>query len=108
MNNQSIFIYHVNQDLSGPAMDAQWIKSFWNGIRTIKLTNYMGSKPSHFPATEVKLKYDNENIYVIFSVKDRFVKAVATEINGRIWEDSCVEFFFTPGPDVSVVILTLK
>ena len=24
---------------------------------------------------------------------------MATEINGKVWHDSCVEFFFSPGPD---------
>lgn len=101
MNKKSEYTYEVNQDPSKPVMNANWSKSCWRGTQSIKLTNFMGSKPSHFPVTEVKLKYDHENIYVIFRVNDRYVRAVATEINGRIWEDSCVEFFFTPGPDVS-------
>ena len=60
----------------------------------------MGDKPSHFPETHVKLRYDKKNIYVIFNVKDRYIKAVAKETNGKVWEDSCVEFFFSPGPDI--------
>ena len=59
----------------------------------------MGDKPSHFPETKVKLRYDKDNIYVIFTVNDNYIKAVETETHGRVWEDSCVEFFFTPGSD---------
>jgi len=57
------------------------------------------SRPHHFPEAEAMLKYDDNYIYVIFKVKDQYVRAVAKEINGKVWQDSCVEFFFTPGPD---------
>lgn len=84
-----------------PVIDALWDKKFWKGSEVQRLENYMGSKPSHFPDTQVKLKYDNNNLYVIFRVKDHYIRAVAKETNGRICEDSCVELFFTPGPDVN-------
>ena len=84
-----------------PLINSVWDKEFWNNVLPVSLDNYMGEKPSHFPETNVKLKYDNHFIYVIFSVKDQYVKAVAKKRNGRVWDDSCVEFFFTPGPDVA-------
>ena len=67
--------------------------------RPLILGNYMGDKPAHFPDTRVRMRYDKDYIYVKFSVKDKYVKAVAKEINGKVWMDSCVEFFFSPGPD---------
>jgi hypothetical protein len=82
-------------------IDAVWDNKFWKGSEPQRLNNYMGSKPSHFPETQVKLKYDNNNIYVIFRVKDHYVRAVAKETNGKVYEDSCVELFFTPGSDVN-------
>jgi hypothetical protein len=84
-----------------PVLDALWDKKFWEGSEVQTLKNHMGSMPSHFPDTQVKLKYDNNNIYVIFRVKDHYTRAVAKVTNGRICEDSCVELFFTPGADVS-------
>jgi hypothetical protein len=44
----------------------------------------------------VKLLYDDQNIYAIFRVQDRYVKAVAQTYDGNVWQDSCVEFFFAP------------
>jgi len=96
-----IYEYSVSKAAFKPEINAIWNKPFWRKTEPVRLLNYMGEKPSHFPVTEVKLTYDNQNIYVIFRVKDRYVKAIAKDINGRVWEDSCVEFFFTPGPDVS-------
>lgn len=84
-----------------PAIDALWENKFWKGSEAQSLKNFMGSRPSHFPDTQVKLKYDSNNIYVIFRVKDHYIRAVAKETNGRVYEDSCVELFFTPGPDVN-------
>ena len=59
----------------------------------------MGDKPAHFPDTKVILRYDDDKVYVIFNVLDKYVKAVEKNTNGKVWEDSCVEFFFSPGPD---------
>jgi len=82
-------------------IDADWNKKPWSETKAEKITNYMGDKPSHFPDAQFKVRYDSKNIYVIFQVKDQYVKAKAKKLQGKIWEDSCVEFFFTPGPDIS-------
>lgn len=95
------YTYSVEYTDQPPAINARWSKKLWNNTNTIRLENYIRDYPSHFPETQARLRYDKENIYVIFHVKDRYVKATAKETNGRVWEDSCVEFFFTPGPDVS-------
>jgi hypothetical protein len=50
---------------------------------------------------QAKLAYDRDCVYVIFRVEDRYVRAVAKRHQGEVWKDSCVEFFFTPGDDVS-------
>ena len=95
------YAYPVRQADSPPAINAVWNKKFWNRADKTSLKNYMGDYPSHFPKTQVRVKYDENYIYVIFRVKDNYVRAVATKTNGPVFQDSCVEFFFTPGPDVS-------
>jgi len=95
------YCYHVKPAAILPAINSEWDKGFWEDAETISLRNYMGSSPHHFPETEAMLKYDDNHIYVIFKVKDQYVRAVAKEINGKVWQDSCVEFFFTPGTDTS-------
>ncbi len=79
-------------------INADWNKSIWKTTKSVKLENFMGDRPDHFPAVEMKMRYDKDNIYVIFKVEDTYVRAIAKETNGKVWEDSCVEFFFTPGP----------
>jgi len=88
--------------LTNPPMgDGDWDKPPWKGIPSKLLRNYMGRKPDHFPRTEVKIAYDDRALYVLFRVGDRYVRAVAAEHQDNVWQDSCVEFFFTPGSDVS-------
>jgi hypothetical protein len=95
------YTYKIKPISEPVKINAEWNKKVWNDTEVARLLNYMGDKPSHFPDTRFKVRYDDKNIYVIFQVKDQYVKAVAKKINDSVWEDSCVEFFFTPGPDVN-------
>ena len=82
-----------------PEINAGWKKGIWKTVKPLVLVNFMGERPAHFPETRVKLLYDSLNIYVIFNVRDQYVRAVEKELNGKVWMDSCVEFFFSPGSD---------
>lgn len=94
-------VYQVHKLTMPMPIDADWKKPQWRRVEPLNISLYMGDRPEHVPRTQAKLLYDEENIYVIFRVEDRYVKALAAEPHGRVWEDSCVEFFFTPGTDVA-------
>lgn len=82
-------------------IDANWNKPQYQITQPLDITLFMGKKPDHLPKTQAKALYDNENIYICFRVEDKFVRAIATKHHGDVWKDSCVEFFFTPGPDIA-------
>jgi hypothetical protein len=92
--------YKVTKISSRPEINAVWNKMPWDGIEPLQLNHYMGERPEHFPTTRAKVAYDDDAIYVIFRVDDRYVKAVADKHQGPVYLDSCVEFFFTPGTDI--------
>jgi hypothetical protein len=46
-----------------------------------------------------KIGHDGRNIYLSYLVEEPQVRAVNTALNSPVWEDSCVEFFFSPGGD---------
>lgn len=94
-------IYQVRKRTEPMAIDADWYKPQWQKTKPLYVNLFMGDKPEHFPETSAKVLYDNKYIYVIFRVADRYVRAVAREYQGPVWEDSCVEFFLTPGSDIS-------
>jgi len=78
-------------------IDADWGKPVWQDVEPIEVgTAHWPVQTEHLPNTQVKMQYDPENLYVIFRVRDRYVRAAATDIHGEVWKDSCVEFFFAP------------
>jgi hypothetical protein len=98
----------VTRAASPPTIDANWDKSPWHGIEPLPIDRHAGKRPEHCPTTLVKLAYDDAAVYAIFRVDDRYVRAVATEHNGPVWRDSCVEFFFAPGRNASMGYFNLE
>ena len=45
------------------------------------------------PDVVLAIAHDSEKLYIRFDVKEGNVRAVTTEAEGPVWEDSCVEFF---------------
>ena len=78
----------------------QWDTGAWQDVSPLDITLYMGEKPAHAPKTQAKVLYDASAIYVVFRVEDRYVRAVAGH-QESVCRDSCVEFFFIPGTDIS-------
>jgi len=68
----------------------------------------MGALPQHFPTVKAKLAYNDEALFVIFRVADRYVCARKQGYQEMVCEDSCVEFFFTTGSDISVGYFNLE
>lgn len=97
--NEEKSVYVVNRLVGDFKVDGDWSKPVWNKVPALEITRYMGNKPSFLPSTFVKLLYDDEHIYGIFLVKDKYVQCLIQETNGHVSGDSCVEFFFSP--DVS-------
>lgn len=57
----------------------------WYGVEGIEVSFTIG--------------HDGSNIYLSYHVIEPQVRAVNTEYNSPVWEDSCVEFFFAPSRD---------
>jgi hypothetical protein len=89
-------VYEVQKATQRFAIDGDWDKPEWKTAPTIQLKNNMGKIPKFVPVVEAKMMYGEGEIYVIFRVKDRYVKSNVTKINGPVSENSCVEFFFSP------------
>src|SRR5690606_21836922 len=90
-------VYHEEKlKASALLVDADWDKPAWKKIEAVEISHQMGEDPKFRPKTQAKLMYDDENIYGIFRVEDRYVRSVVQEYNGNVSGDSCVEFFFSP------------
>jgi len=91
-----------------PGGDGDWDGEVWGKVEALKVDNFMGEEPEHKPGTACKLLYDDENLYVIFKVDDEHVLASAGANQQGVCQDSCVEFFFTPGVDISKGYLNVE
>ena len=58
--------YRVSKLKKSMKIDANWNKSEWKKIETIKIENYMGTVSPFKPTVEAKMIYDMDNVYVIF------------------------------------------
>jgi hypothetical protein len=93
--------YSVPRLGSPLVVDGDWAKPPWPQVQPAWLGHFMGERPIHFPNTQVKVAYDRDHLYVIFRVKDRYIRAVSQGYQSPVYQDSCVEFFFTPSTDLS-------
>ena len=59
---------------------------------TIDQVNWPGQFP-HQPEASFRMGYTPEAILLSFRVHEDAIRAVETEPNGNVWEDSCCEFF---------------
>jgi hypothetical protein len=106
MKNSSEYkVVHLTKPLS---IDGNWDKPEWKKIEAIDLRYFMGDIPKFRPTVKAKLMYNDDNLFVIFQVKDQYVRCVASKINGPVWEDSCVEFFFSPDSDSPLKYFNLE
>lgn len=48
------------------------------------------------PDVSVQIAYNENELFLRYQVNEQAVEAEITEPNGRVWTDSCVEFFLSP------------
>lgn len=101
-------VYKVSKLKESLKIDANWEKPQWKKIKSVKIENYIKRIPSFKPIAEAKMMYDKENIYVIFHIKDHYVRSVVQEYNGPVSGDSCVEFFFAPNSSLPLQYFNLE
>ena len=89
-------------------IDANWNKQQWKNIKALEITNYMGKVPAFKPVAKAKMMYDKENLYLIFQVQDRYVRCLTDKINGPVYKDSAVEFFFSPDQNMPLTYFNLE
>ena len=93
--------YYVEKTEYPVEINGVWEKEPWKRLKPIQLKNVLKKKSNYVPKTEIKVSYDDKAIYVIFRVEDCYVQCVAKNYDDNVCGDSAVEFFFTPGSDIS-------
>ncbi len=61
----------------------------------VDVLNWKDAYP-YCPEVSFRLAYDDKNFYLRYDVREKHIRAKATDNNGPVWLDSCVEFFLSP------------
>jgi hypothetical protein len=99
MTNVSELSYTIRKTNMRPGLDGAWDKSAWQHADMVAVDQFLPGGSDHRPVTHAKVLYDADRIYVAFRVRDRFVRCLATEYQGPVYADACVEFFVRPRED---------
>lgn len=79
--------------IDGSADEAAWQQaaavSMWD-------VRYIDDPQPHTRPTEVRMLWDDDNLYIFFLATDPDVWSVLTEHDANLWEDEVVEIFFDP------------
>lgn len=88
--------YLIRRARRPPALDAGFDSDDWRNGLVLNVDQFRPEGSCHRPETRFRLQYDQEGLYGIFSVRDRFVRCVAQKFQDPVCRDSCVEFFVRP------------
>lgn len=94
--------YTVRHTAAAPSLDAPWNDPQWEKAETLRIAHWLNGSveglvdSGHRPPTEARVLWDEKGLYVQWRVEDRYVRSIATEYRGKVWEDAAVEFFVAP------------
>jgi hypothetical protein len=99
MKKSEPFIYAIHPASPRPGLQDRWEGLAWRHVPALSIAHFRPESSSHRPSTQVRLVADDQRIYGLFRVEDRFVRCVHTGFQSAVYKDSCVEFFVQPRPD---------
>ena len=78
--------------------DAEAVDRAFDGIEPCRIAccNWAEEYP-YAPEVTFRMFHTGDYLMLRFDVAERYTAARVTEDNGRVWTDSCVEFFIAPG-----------
>ena len=79
-------------------IDGSADEAAWGQAAAVPLwdVSYISDPQPHTRPTEVRMLWDDDNLYIFFLATDPDVWSVLTERDANLWEDEVVEIFFDP------------
>ena len=75
------------------------VKKNFEDAGEVIIENFPWDKSGYRPRTLFKMYHDIKGFHLFFKSYETKIRAVNTQLNSRICEDSCMEFFFNPNPE---------
>lgn len=79
-----------------PPLDGRVEGSPWERADPLSIDRFPWDTTEHREDTTVRLLYDDRAVYLQFQATADRCSAAVTDLNGPVYEDSCVEFFASP------------
>lgn len=105
--------YTIKKTETKPELSGDFTGKVWGSAKELILDRPLMLKANDdeslvkasmfFPDARAKLLYDDEYLYGIYSIKDKYVKCVHTNYNEETYKDSCCEFFISPDCTTSYI-----
>lgn len=91
-------VYIVKRAAGPVDLAAAWDSKVWKDIPEMRLgwLLRLGPDSGFYPDARAKIQYDDRNLYVLYQVRDRYVRAMFKKDQSMVCLDSCMEFFVQP------------
>ena len=91
-------VYTVKRAAGPVDLSSPWDGKDWKNIPEIRMGWEMvnGRSSGFRPDARAKIQYDNQYIYVLYLVRDRYVRGTFKDDLNMVCLDSCMEFFIQP------------
>ena len=94
--------YTVKRAKGKVSLSDPWNEKSWKDVPELRLvweSRYFDRSAGNIaPDARAKFQYDDKYIYVLYQVKDRFVRGNFKNDQDMVCLDSCMEFFVQPDP----------
>jgi hypothetical protein len=90
--------YDILRAPSRITIDGKLDEAAWKNTPSAGPFRFNWWKSGEKEQTDVKMLWDDENLYVAFYVHDRHISAKVTQRHGPVSNDDCVEIFLSPNP----------
>ncbi len=88
-------VHQILEGFSNPPLELV-SESLDSEITPLKLETINWEEFPYLPDVTVQIAYNDDELFLQYKVNEQSVKAEQGENNGKVWTDSCVEFFLSP------------
>jgi len=97
-NSQPLPSYTIYRAAAPISVDAGFGDAPWTSAPLAANFHFNWWKQGDREATEVRMLWDNQNLYVAYYCHDKHISAYERRRHGPVSKDDCVEIFLSPNP----------
>lgn len=88
-------VHQILEGFSNPPLELI-AETLDQDVTPLKLETLNWEEFPYLPDVVVQIAYNDNELFLQYKVNEQSVKAEVGTSNGRVWTDSCVEFFLSP------------